>query len=134
MIPDSKYRDIAKALLEKSRRDEVIWKPESEVAQDSFRVMLPESRIEIAFVSPAAELDYIVLTLHRSNGDQVGRWKVEEDSEDWTLVKALYEEAGRFVFGWDKVLSDIEKALAAKGPIGTAPRPSQRPPTVTARP
>jgi hypothetical protein len=37
---------------------------------------------------------------------------------DWRLLQGLFAEVHRQATGWDKVVSDVEKALAAKGPIG----------------
>jgi hypothetical protein len=54
-------------------------------------------------------------------------WESPEDSHDsdkldpdgsWRLLHDLYSAVHRHVAGWDKVVKDIEKAIASPGIIG----------------
>lgn len=77
-----------------------------------------------------------MLQLQDPAATTVGSWAVEEpewdhiDHEeeavkvpDWKLLSELFERVHRHATGWDKVLSDVEKALASQGPIGKPSAP-----------
>jgi hypothetical protein len=85
---------------------------------------------------PRAEPDIITLQLQNAEGLTVDSWSVEEpnwgDPEDpndpdevdpdgdWRLLYGLFSEVHKYVTGWDKVVSDVEKALTGSGPIGAS--------------
>lgn len=70
-------------------------------------------------------------------GATVDSWSVEEPDYDpehegieeadpdgsWRLLSGLFAEVHRSVTGWDKVIRDVETALASQGPIGQPTRP-----------
>jgi hypothetical protein len=78
------------------------------------------------------EADFVALQLLNEDGAEVDSWKVSlpdydpehEDIEtadpdgDWRLLYGLFSEVHRRVLGWDKVVSDVEKALADSSTIG----------------
>lgn len=111
MIPEQKYVDIAKGLLEKTKMNQVPWKKQSRVA---FDVKLPQSEISIVYGNPPTEPDFIRLLLIGQNGYAVGEWLVQEGEDNWPLAWELYCEASRYVTGWDKVLQDVEQFLASE--------------------
>ncbi|MCI0702710.1 MAG: hypothetical protein L0241_16645 [Planctomycetia bacterium] len=138
LLTEPKLREWAPTLLKKTKVGQVTWvKGNSTRTESSYEVILPESRIVLSYVSPPAEADYIQLQLQDSKGLSAGSWVVEEpewefvdqDDEaaakvpDWKLLSGLFEEVHRYVTGWDKVLSDVEKALTSQGPIGKPARP-----------
>src|SRR5437870_741237 len=58
MIPEKKFIEIAKGLLEKTRKSEVAWTPEAN-QPSAFYVALPKSTVRLCFLSPSADLDKI---------------------------------------------------------------------------
>jgi hypothetical protein len=89
----------------------------------------------LAYGVPRADLDYVSLRLQNPKGETIDSWTVSEpdyDPEhegieeadpngDWRLLQTLFSEVHRAATGWDKVLSDVEKALASAGAIGMPP-------------
>jgi hypothetical protein len=75
-----------------------------------------------------------MLQLQNAAGIPVDSWSISEpdwgDADnpndpdevdpngDWRLLYSLFTEVHKYVTGWDKVVSDIESALAGSGPIG----------------
>jgi len=105
----------------------------SEPTETSYFVILPESRVVLTYGIPRADLDYISLRIQNEKGETIDSWTVSQpdyDPEhesldtadpdgDWRLLNGLFAEVHKQATGWDKVLSDIEKALAAPGVIGS---------------
>ncbi|MBI1901606.1 MAG: hypothetical protein HYS13_10930 [Planctomycetia bacterium] len=123
MIPQEMLRDIATKLLEKSRKGEVRWQHRP---NDRFLVKFPKSAIDVQFVSPTADPDYVEITVKNDEGHRVGWWVVNDEEEDWPLAFGLFQEAHRYVSKWDVALTDLEKAVEAEGPIGVAQPPPVR--------
>jgi hypothetical protein len=140
-IPRQTFRQIARTLLAKTKAGQVNWvrKPIMSQGPDTtYEVILPESRIELTYGVPRAEPDFISLRLKNPNGVAVDSWTVDEpdwgDAEDpnpaeeadpegeWRLLYDLFTEVHRQATGWDKVVSDIQRALAESGSIGDSPR------------
>jgi hypothetical protein len=98
----------------------------SEIPEKSYVVILTQARIVVRYVVPRVEADFVDLQLQNSDGLIVDSWTIEEpvyDSEHqppeqvdldgyWRLLHNLYVEVHRYVTGWDKVVNDVEKALA----------------------
>jgi len=100
-----------------------------------YEVVLPLSRIVLTYGIPRAESDFLSLEILNSESITVDSWTVDEpdwgspddpnDPEevdpdgDWRLLYELFSEVHRNVTGWDKVVNDIEKALAEPGKVGT---------------
>ena len=100
-----------------------------------YEVTLAQSRIVLTYGIPRVESNFLTLEILNSNGDSIDSWTVDEpdwgDAEDpsdpeevdpygdWRLLNELFSEVHRAVTGWDKVVSEIEKALAEPGQIGT---------------
>jgi hypothetical protein len=136
MIPTDKFLEIARGLLEKTKQEKAKWTaklPLEQLAATStamiklpstarkdigppqfgeYVLKLPNSMLELEFVSPSTEPDRIILRFRNSTGLEVGRWEVEEESPDWSLAAELYDQVERCVTGWDKVLQDVEVFLA----------------------
>jgi len=122
MISDEQARKIVERLLERTRAQQVNWRPDEDQAEDGevtgFYVLFPKSSITVSFNSPVAEPDTIDIAFRNDSDYIVKRWVVEEGDPDWSLVRSLYDEAGSCVLGWDGVLSDIENAIDTGGKIG----------------
>ncbi|MBY0458928.1 MAG: hypothetical protein K2V38_16440 [Gemmataceae bacterium] len=107
------------------------------MTETSYETVLPQSRIVVTYTIPRATADYITLELQNASGVTVDSWALDEPDwgdpqnplppeaadpdGDWQRLAALFREVHRRVTGWDKVLSDVEKALASPGPIGLPP-------------
>ena len=113
MIPDSKFREIAKGLFEKSKQGKVEWKKDAS-PNDAFRFQSPQFSFFLNYVRPRVERDYIELVLQGPRGEEVGKWRVFEDDENGQLASELYSEVSRKVIGWDKVLQEVEKFIGSK--------------------
>jgi hypothetical protein len=137
-IPTPKFREIVRNLLAKTTAREVNWvrKPlKSDIPVTAYEVILPESKILLTYSIPRAEPNVITLLLQNPDGVTVDSWAIDEpdydpyvdrieqvDPEgDWQLLSSLFAEVHRAITGWDKVLRDVENALASPGPIGAKP-------------
>ena len=130
MIPDKRLRQIATALATKTKTGQVKWTTREFLPQvTSYQVVLPGARVVVTYTTPRAEPDFITLDLQNPSKVSVGSWTaVKPDEQDelnatseldeWQILYALFAEAHRVVTGWDKVVSDIETALAGQEPIG----------------
>ena len=133
-----RLRTIAQSLLAKTRAGQANW---TRAPGDDLRyeLRLPESRIVLAYLSPRVEPDYLSLQLHTLSGVAVGAleadepepgeplnppddWATEraEHEADWMVLQPLFDEVHRSVTGWDKVMKDVETALARPGAIGVS--------------
>lgn len=134
-MPLEKFRAICRNLLAKTKARQVNWirnQAKTDPPETGYFVLLPESRVMIAYGLPLADVDYVSLRLQNAKGETLDSWTVEEpdfDSEhdsidtadpdgNWRLLSGLFKEVHLAATGWDKVLSDVEKALASPGPIG----------------
>lgn len=97
--------------------------------ESSYRLTLPESEVLLTYHQPPVEPDFVTLEVISADGVSAGVLAAAEPDEqdpdpnpDWPLLRSLYIEAHRFVTGWDRTLSDVEKALAGPGPIGAKPQ------------
>jgi hypothetical protein len=114
----------------------------------SYEVVLPESRLILTYKSPRAEPDVISLQLQDLTGAVIGAFAADEPDDsprgllsgaltvtgtvtgsalippepqavnDWKLLQELFSEVHLSATGWDRVVKDVEKALASQGPIG----------------
>lgn len=92
------------------------------------------------YTKPRAKPDVVSLLFINPDGLLVDMWAVQEpdyDPEvepieqadpdgDWRLLSGLFAEVHRIVTGWDKVIRDVETALASNGPIGTKPETARQ--------
>src|SRR5438552_18928092 len=95
MIPEKKFLDIAKGLLDKTKKRNVDWKADTEYGTrpgSSYTVSLPRSCVRVSYLSPAAELDKVRLTLLSPDGKVAGYWDFLEGEKDWELAQALFWE------------------------------------------
>jgi len=136
MIPDEKYVEIAKGLLQKTRKKEAQWKPVAktpmELAQllgkaaagmsgaaalglsgavsspTKFVLPLRNAVVQLDFASPKTQPDKVSLQLLDGDNRLAGSWEVEEGEIDWDLAIELYQEVSKQVNKWDKVLEEVE--------------------------
>lgn len=125
MIPVTKMREIAEALLKKSRADQVNWQLAKSafatILNRSYVIKLPQSSVEIEYFSPKSEPDSVRISIRNNSGNVVGSLTAEEGDEDWDRLRDLHSEAERRVTGWDEALSDIEKSIKADVAVGLPP-------------
>ncbi len=133
-----RLRTIAQSLLAKTRAGQANW-IRAAGADLQYELRLPESRVVLAYLSPRVEPDYLSLQLHTLNGIAVGaleadepepgeplnpadEWAAEraEHEADWNVLRPLFDEVHRSVTGWDRVVKDVETALAQPGAIGAS--------------
>ncbi len=124
MNPEEKLKALARGLLEKTRARQVNWVPTRDKDRE-YTVVLPHSWIRLHYVNPRALPDFITLAFYNAEGVLVGALKAEEpdpeeqgSNPDWDLLNSLFTEVHRSAAGWDRVVEDIEKALASPGPVG----------------
>jgi hypothetical protein len=122
MIDLDKLRDIAKRLLERSRKNDVHWQ---EVEREhrgatGYEVQLPSSMIRVEHRSPETEPDNILVIVCGQRGEIIASLDADASTPDWPLLNDLYAEAHRYVTGWDRILKDIDEAIQKPGKIGIA--------------
>jgi hypothetical protein len=103
-----------------------------------YHLILPDSRVTLTYTIPYADADFITLRLLNADGVPVDEWRVEEPDYDpdagetleradpdgdWRLMTELFGEVHRQATGYDRVVSDIEKALGEIGVIGKPVKP-----------
>jgi hypothetical protein len=132
-------RRIAQSLLAKTKAGQANWGRKvthSDVPETSYELVLPQSRIVLTYTRPRARPDVVKLQFANADGATVDSWVVEEPDYDpehesieqadpdgsWRLLSELFSEVHRTVTGWDKVIHDVETALASQGPIGQPAR------------
>lgn len=122
MIASNKLREMAEALLSKSRAGQVSWtflRPASVGNRESYEVALPKASILLRYDSPEAEHDSIELDFVNTKGDIVATWGASELDSEWPLLHALFWEAKRCVTHWDEVLNEVADFLGVRAdPIG----------------
>lgn len=134
MIPNEKYIEIARGLLEKTRSRKAAWQlsgrtpysipPETSgigsvyldpsVAAPPFSLQLPQTMIILEFESPTATPDTISLHFYNKEKQKTAEWTVEEGDEHWPLMESLYREVREQVLKSDKTIEDVEAYLASK--------------------
>lgn len=115
---DHQLKGIAANLLEKSRRGEVKWQW-FEQGQRRYSVQVPPGFLVIQRNPSEYPPASVTFSIHVPNEeDALSEWTVEEGEADWPLILELFERAEQKARGWDRVISDIERAVRAGGPIG----------------
>ena len=118
MIPDSKMLDLARKLIKKTRDNQAQWnKLRHEDSVRSCTIDVNGITVESEFVIPVAEPDAYGIKVFQ-NGELAGRLFAEDETENWLVLKQLFEEAERVVTGWDHALIVLETALDGKGIVG----------------
>lgn len=107
--PDKKLLDILSRLLEKSRSGQVDWQ-EGE-GPNEFVVPFSETQVTLAYVSPATEVDRIVVQVSRNDGRELWRLVIEEDEPGWSTAYNLFLEAKRRAVNLDDFLEQIDKEI-----------------------
>lgn len=136
-----RFRGILQQLLERSRRGDVNWLrlPTPDATSRAYFVRLPESMITVWLEPSEYTPDHIRLRIdrfdERGQNWPIKEWKFVEGGEEWDFVLDLHSEAERFAMGWDRVLSDLERAIEQDPKVGdptatasvgraTVPRPA----------
>lgn len=145
--PPEVLRGMSRDLLARTKARQVNWVPvvvpDTEPPEYVYRLVLPDSCVTITYTTPMILSDFITLRFQNADGVTVDEWRVEappydadagETDEsvdvvgDWRLMKGLFGEVHREATGYDRVISDVEKALASLGVIGLpAPAPVSAP-------
>jgi len=124
MIPVERLRFVVDRLLEKSKKDEVLWfDAGTEYGVNEYKIIFDGASLGIGYFAPDTEPDSITLWVYNASKELVTRWMVSDGEPDWASVRELYLEAQRSVTKWDKTLGSIEKALESEGPVGNEPFP-----------
>ena len=123
MIPNEKFVEIAKGLLEKTRAEKASWKahgrlfpaalrpvldPSSGSQPTEFLLHLPSTQIRLELDALSPGPDKVLLKIMNKEGELVGLWTVTEQDEDWSLAMSLYQEVSKKVTKWDKALEEVE--------------------------
>lgn len=120
--PENQLRSLAEGLLKKTKAGQVNWVRNSDEA--SYEVLLPQSRIRTWYTAPRAAPDTISLGFYNPKAELIGVLSANKPDPgdvpeaDWPLLESLYAEVHRTVSGWDKVLAEVESAIASPGAIG----------------
>ena len=111
------FRRVLHKLLGRAKKNEVVWRK----VNADYLVQFPKSAIGLVFDRPEAESDYYTANLYNDDGKMVqSLWSELPDSDDWQLMSELYLEAERSVTGWDRALSDAERALEQEEKVGSS--------------
>src|SRR5262249_3155736 len=109
MIPESKYPEIVRGLLEKTLQQKAQWVDAGRniSGNNMYFLSLPHSRISVSLVSPQTEPDYLELEIFNGENARVGRWAVSDGEPNWNLLNDLYQQIIMKITRWDKVLEEI---------------------------
>ena len=109
------FRRVLHKLLGRAKKNEVVWQK----TKAGYLVQFPKSAIGLEFDQPEAESDYYIAHLYNDEGKLVENlFSCLPESDNWQLISALYLEAERSVTGWDRALSDAERALEEEEQVG----------------
>lgn len=125
MISEEAFEKMLRQLLEKSQRNKVVW--ETGQYEHFFLVNFsPEISITVQFYSPPSESDWVRASLLIGDKEVV-TFNLEDgqNAERFDLIKRLYKDAERRVYGWDRALKQIEDALGSDKVIGAKPPPAE---------
>ena len=116
MISREKILELLKGLQAKTEKGQVRWNETRD--ETGFYVAFATSSLRLSFHAPSADFDYIEIGINNDEGRFVGKLRVDEDAEDWTWVKGLFDTIEATIIGSDRVLGEIEEAIHSGGPIG----------------
>jgi hypothetical protein len=120
MISRDKILEILKALGVKVANRQVRWNSSGNPnGVFEFWIVFPNSTLYLRYNSPMAEFDNVEIEIKNDDEQTVGFARVEEEDDNWTWVKALFDEVERQVTGSDRILDEIEDAVRSSGEIGT---------------
>src|SRR5437016_1594160 len=118
MIPSEKMVQLAKGLLEKTRKHEASWRPDA-LYDFSYVLQLPGSHIRIALQqNPEVPNKAVTFTVSDANDVAVGTLEGRNDQPVGQVLHELFDQASKVATKWDKVLEEVQTALNSKGPIG----------------
>jgi hypothetical protein len=119
---NDRFKSILSKLLEKSRKDEVHWEIVQKDPDPSFKVSVldPKATILVQWFSPDVEPDWGRAEL-LVDGNVVSQLTAEDGgrSDDLQLLRDIWQDAHRCVFGWDNVLEKLENVLQSEGTVGS---------------
>ena len=122
MIPDTLLLDMARRLLEKTRRDEVEWKPSplrgGDEPHSTFAFIEAAALVIIDYASPSATPDYYTLSI--SVGDKpAGSLRLyDNDGPDAMLLRDLHAAAARKAMHGDQDLAKLDELLSGDRVLG----------------
>ena len=118
MISPQKMRETAAQFRAKTDAKKMDWRPDS-MDDAGCMLLLPHSKMRIVLDRPDPEHhpDRVVLTVENGDGIVVGELTATSEDSDWNLLHGLYEAASKVAYGWDLVLSDLERAVSEDGLI-----------------
>lgn len=123
MISESQFVGILDRLLARSRDNQVVWLANG-YGGESYTVHFKSSSIVVGLASPSHEPDYYFAELQGSDDQVIASLRANREAGDYEptnrdLLQDLYFDAKRCVYGWDKILQEIESALNSKETVGT---------------
>jgi hypothetical protein len=126
MILSEKYLRIAHGLPEKTKQRKAVWKPapmnelghaqmfrraDAQGEIYDFQLQLPKSVVRITWRFPGTTAEMIALEFLDDRDQLAGTWNVAMGGKDWALAYELYQEVGKQVNKWDKVLEEVEEFI-----------------------
>ena len=126
MIPTTKLEALIKGLTDKSAKNLVTWQTAKFVNERvrGFKVVLGDSALVVGFFSPPQDPDRYFVQLTSGDAKVAELEAIEEQTFDWNLIKALFDEAVRVTTKWDVILERFQSKLSDDGPIGDPLPPS----------
>jgi hypothetical protein len=122
----SDIREILDMLLERSKRREVNWVETKDMvgmvvdkSGEDYVVALPNSSINIW---RSSKPDKVVGNILNSEGKVVLGFSANEADPDFPFLEELLSWAKRSALKADETLSEIKRALADKGRVGSNPK------------
>jgi hypothetical protein len=111
----SDYRDIVASLLTKTDNGRVHWTRgrfgiEVEVEKSIFTLW--------AGTDENSEQAFVAFSLNDANGSTLDSWYVDENDEDYDLMRRFFAAAKRYAHGIPQRLSFLKESIASLGYIG----------------
>ena len=111
----SDYRDIVVSLLEKTDTGHVHWKRE----RFGIEVEVENSKFTLwAGTDENSDEAFVAFSLNEANGATLDSWYVDENDEDYDLMRRFFAAAKRYAHGIPQRLSSLKESIENLGYVG----------------
>ena len=118
MTINPKIHQFLEQLLEQSKANKVDWnlthKQDVLLEEKCYQAnFFNKTKVELIRSSSNSFLDYVKATLTHEDRPAYEIVIEDESQTEFALLTTLYQEAERYVTGWDQAIEEIERTFAA---------------------
>ena len=128
MVPRDVLTALLRQLLDKSKHKKVHWQLYAQQGNEYIVFISDRVSLEISHCANANAEDNASVIVQR-DAVTIATMQCLETDEDYPLLKSLYDEAERYVTGWDDAIAELKAALEGDDIIGKRPDPPTQPPS-----